>query len=44
MTNGGYILLKAQLAVLREVATEYGGKTIENIIQQMNARVKETEE
>lgn len=44
MTNGGYILLKAQLAVLREVVTEYGGKTIENIIQQMDARVKETEE
>lgn len=44
MTNGEYVLLKAQLAVLREVAMEYGGKTIDNIIQQLGARVKETEE
>lgn len=44
MTNGEYILLKAQLAVLKEVAMEYGGKTIDNVIQQMDARVKETEE
>ena len=32
------ILLTKQLAILREVAKDYPGKTIENIIQQMEAR------
>ena len=36
-----YIRLVAQIAILKEVAEEYPGKTIENIIVQMEARVKE---
>ena len=36
-----YTRLEAQIAVLREVAKEYPGKTIENIIAQMEARRKE---
>ena len=41
MTVGDYIRLKAQVTVLREVAEEYPGKTIENIIVQLEARLKE---
>ena len=36
-----YIRLKAQVAVLREIAKEYPGKTVENIIVQIEARLKE---
>ena len=36
-----YIRLIAKIAVLKEVAAEYPGKTIENIIAQMEARRKE---
>ena len=32
------MLLTKQLAILREVAKDYPSKTIENIIQQMEAR------
>ena len=41
MTQGEYIRLTAQIAVLKEIAMEYSGKTIDNIIQQMEARIKE---
>ena len=41
MTQGEFIRLQAQIAVLKEVAKEYQGKTIDNIIQQMEARAKE---
>lgn len=41
MTVGDYIRLKAQVAVLREIAMDYPGKTIENVIVQMEARLKE---
>ena len=41
MTTPEYARLEAQIAVLREVAKEYPGKTIENIIAQMEARRKE---
>ena len=41
MTTPEYTRLEAQIAVLREVAAEYSGKTIENIIAQMEARKKE---
>ena len=41
MTTSEYIRLEAQIAVLREVSAEYPGKTIENIIAQMEARRKE---
>ena len=33
--------LIAQLSVLQEVAKDYQGKTIDNIIQQMKARIDE---
>lgn len=40
-TVSEYARLVAKIAVLREVAKEYPGKTIENIIVQMEARRKE---
>ena len=43
MTQGEYTRLIAQIAVLREIAMEYSGKTIDNIIVQMEARKKEVE-
>ena len=42
-TASKYARLVTQIAVLREVAEEYSGKTIENIIVQMEARRKEVE-
>ena len=36
-----YARLEEQIAVLREVAEEYPGKTIQNIIAQLEARRKE---
>ena len=36
-----YARLEEQIAVLREVAEEYPGKTVENIIAQLEARRKE---
>ena len=41
MTVAEYIRLVAKIAVLKEVAEEYPGKTIENIILQMEAVKKE---
>ena len=41
MTEGDYIRLEAQVAVLREIAMDYPGKTIENVIMQLEARLKE---
>ena len=41
MTVSEYTRLIAQIAILQEVAEEYPGKTIENIIVQMEARKKE---
>lgn len=41
ITVSEYARLVAQIAVLREIAEEYPGKTIENIIVQMEARRKE---
>ena len=41
MTTSEYTRLITQIAVLKEVAEEYPGKTIENIIQQLEARRKE---
>ena len=43
MTQSEYTRLVAQIAVLKEVAEEYSGKTIENIIVQMEARKKEVD-
>lgn len=41
MTILEYARLVAQITVLQEVAKEYPGKTIENIIVQIEARIKE---
>ena len=41
MRVSDYARREAQIAMLREVAKEYPGKTIENIIVQMEARRKE---
>ena len=43
MTVAEYIRIVAKIAVLKEVAEEYSGKTIENIILQMEAIKKEVE-
>ena len=43
MTMAEHIRLVAKIAVLKEVAEEYPGKTIDNIIAQMEARKKEIE-
>ena len=43
ITISEYARLVAQIAVLKEVSKEYPGKTIENIIVQMEARNKEVE-
>ncbi len=41
MNAAELIRLEAQVAVLKEVALEYSGKTIDNIIMQMEARARE---
>ncbi len=41
MNSYEYNRLSGNIAVLREVAREYPGRTIENVIQQMEARIKE---
>ena len=41
MTQGDYNRLTSQIGVLKQIAGDYPGKTIENIIMQMEARVKE---
>ena len=38
-----YIKLLMQIATLKNVAAEYPGKTIENVIAQLEARKKEVE-
>ena len=43
MTQSEYTRLVAQIAVLKEIAEEYPGKTIDNIIVQMEARKKEVD-
>ena len=41
MTTPEYLRLSVHIAMLEDVAEEYPGKTIENIIAQMEARRKE---
>ena len=43
MTVAEYTRLVAQIAVLKEVAMVYPTKTIENIIMQMEAKIKDIE-
>lgn len=40
MTVREHIIMNAQITVLKEIAMEYSGKTIENIIQQMELRLR----
>lgn len=37
MTVGEYARLNAKIAVLKEIAIDYSGKTIDNVIQQLEA-------
>ena len=39
MTESDRIKITAQIAVLKEIALEYNGKTIDNIIQQLEMRL-----
>ena len=39
MTKGEFIRLQAQAAVLREIAEDYAGRTIENIIDNIDSRI-----
>ena len=41
MTKEDYLRLSVHIAMLEDIAEEYPGKTIENIIAQMEARKKE---
>ena len=43
MTKEDYLRLSVHIAMLEDIAEEYPGKTIENIIAQMEARRKEVE-
>ena len=43
MKLADYIRLTAQIAVLKEIVFDYSGKTIDNIIQQLEAIKKEVE-
>lgn len=43
MKELGYFDIKRQIAWLKHTAEDYSGKTIDNIIQQLEARVKEVE-
>lgn len=38
MKNSDYIRITAQIAILKEIAQEYGGQTIESIIRQLEER------
>lgn len=41
MTVGEYAKLNAKIAVLKEIAIDYSGKTLDNIIHQLEAIVAE---
>ena len=41
MTTPEYARLVERIALLKEIANEYPGKTIENVIMQLEARLKE---
>ena len=43
MTKEDYLRLAVHIAMLEDIAEEYPGKTIENIIAQLEARKKEVE-
>lgn len=41
MTVRDKIKIEAQIAVLKEIALEYNGKTIDNVIQQLEMRLED---
>ena len=41
MTEADRIKITAQIAVLKEIAIDYKGKTIDNIIQQLELRLED---
>ena len=41
MTVGEYARLNAKITLLKEIAIEYSGKTIDNVIKQLEAIRKE---
>ena len=41
MTAADRIKITAQIAILKEIALEYNGKTIDNIIQQLEMRLSD---
>ena len=41
MRNNATLRLRAQLSILKDIAKVYGGLTIDNIIQQIESRLKE---
>lgn len=43
MTNGEYMIIKAQIAVLRDLLADYSHKTLDNVLQGLEARVREAE-
>ena len=42
MTSGDKINIMAQIATLKEIAIDYTGKTIDNIIQQLELRLTDS--
>ena len=44
MTKEEYLRLSVHIAMLEDIAEEYPGKTIENVIAQMKARWKEVKD
>ena len=42
MTAADRIKIMAQIAVLKEIAIDYNGKTIDNIIQQLELRLADS--
>ena len=44
MLNDPTLRLRAQLSILRDLAKEYSGRTIDNVIQGLEARVKHYEQ
>ena len=43
MVISEHIRLAANISILKDVAKEYPGKTIDNVIIQLEARIKEVE-
>ena len=42
MTSADRIKIMAQIATLKEIAIDYNGKTIDNVIQQLEMRLKDS--